>query len=344
MRDLNAAVYGEGTLKLGAGFEATTSARLGYEHASFDWDDQITNRVTCRPPPSIPSWCPTTFQSSQTDHAPVFLPEGVLDYHIKPDMLAYASIARGYRPGGFNTGANSLVAASSLYGPEYTWNYELGLKTEIDRTTTINIDGFYTDWRNMQVPVTLGSPTFDEITVNAERSRVYGAELEAETRPVTGLRLWLSVGLLKAYYQNYVYSGFDPSNAAAGTVPVDESGLQFPNIPKWTAAIGEFYQHASGFFIGATLSGQGATSYYIPNANTATPTTQDFSDYLLLDARIGYRASHWSASVLGRNLTNKVYVLNASAVPPDGVYTTTAQTYVREGPPRTIALELAANW
>ena len=340
VRDLNAAIYGEATAKLGAGFELTGGARLGYEHATFDWDEQITNQTNSAPPPATFPYLP--FQDSESDHEPVLLPKGVLDYHASQDVLIYASVSRGYRPGGFNTGANTVAAAQSLYEPEYTWNYELGVKSTFDRVLTINASAFYIDWRNQQVPLTLPSPTFDEITVNAAHSHVYGAEFEAETKPVTGLRIWLSVGLLHATYDDYNFTGLNGNTVATGAV--NESGMQFPNIPKYTAALGGFYQDRSGFFLGGTVSGQGATSVYFPNPPSTAPNMVTFNDYVVIDAKLGYRAHAWSVALIGRNLANKVYALNAIQIPADGVFTQTPQTYVREGPPRTVGVEVSAWW
>ncbi len=323
VRSLNAAIYGEGTYKIDRHWEVTGGARLGYERDAFTWDEQIYNQTNFAPPPATIPFIPA--QTSHTDHAPVILPKGVLADTITPDLMVYASVARGYRPGGFDTGANSQLVADTLYEPEYTWNYELGFKSEVDRALTVDGSVFYIDWRNQQVPVTLGPPSFDEVIVNAAHSHVYGAELESELKPCQGLRLWGSLGLLKAEYTDYNYLG------------VDYDGKRFPNIPSFTAAVGAFYQHACGAFLGATLAGQGAT--YADALNT-TP----LSDYATLDAKLGFRAQHWSIAVLGRNLTNKAYAINSVQIPADGVFTQTPQTYVREGAPRTIGLELAANW
>lgn len=343
VRDLNAAVYGEGTLKLAPKWDLTVGARLGYERDTFDWDQQQTNTNTFPPPTFAPVFVPfMAFHDSESDHAPVFLPKAVLDYHATKDVMAYASVSRGYRPGGFNTGANNQLSAETLYEPEYTWNYEIGLKTQVDRTLTINAAAFYIDWRNQQVPVTEGAPTFDEVIVNAGHSRVFGAELEAELRPLQGLKFWASAGLLRAYYTNYTGTGID--NTSGATFQTDYSGKVFPNIPSYTVAVGGFYQHSSGFFLGSTLSGQGHTYVYAVDGNTDSIDTDSLSNYFLLDAEIGYRASHWSVALMGRNLTNKVYALNEITIPPDGVTSFQSQNYVRVGAPRTVGLEVTANW
>ena len=56
-----------------------------------------------------------------------WLPKFSIDYRFSPDFMIYASAARGYKSGGFNSYVASAVGTP--YDPEYTWNYEVGIKS-----------------------------------------------------------------------------------------------------------------------------------------------------------------------------------------------------------------------
>ncbi len=53
-----------------------------------------------------------------------FSPRVVLDYHFTPDLMGYASVAKGYKAGGFDS-----VDVASHFEPEKMWNYEAGIKS-----------------------------------------------------------------------------------------------------------------------------------------------------------------------------------------------------------------------
>src|SRR5690606_26945770 len=50
-----------------------------------------------------------------------------LNYHLNDGLMLYASMARGYKTGGFNM-EGSLDADLREYATETLWNYELGIK------------------------------------------------------------------------------------------------------------------------------------------------------------------------------------------------------------------------
>jgi outer membrane receptor protein involved in Fe transport len=83
-----------------------------------------------------------------------FLPKGGLSWEVAPDKTVSAIVQRGYRSGG--NGINPGRAQALTYDPEYTWNYELSLRTQwLDRRLTLNANAFYIDWTDQQVNVQL---------------------------------------------------------------------------------------------------------------------------------------------------------------------------------------------
>src|SRR5260370_12354025 len=92
-------------------------------------------------------------------------PKVTLAYAPVEDLNAYATAAKGFRPGGINLPfplvgptsslpslhANGLTSAPVEYGPDSVWNYELGEKTPLNNERlTVNAHAYYIRWTGMQ--------------------------------------------------------------------------------------------------------------------------------------------------------------------------------------------------
>ena len=67
-----------------------------------------------------------------------------LDYNISAATSLYAFVARGYKPGGFNS-------PTSTFGPETVWDYELGWKSSmLDNHLRTQLGGFHYQYQNFQ--------------------------------------------------------------------------------------------------------------------------------------------------------------------------------------------------
>jgi iron complex outermembrane receptor protein len=260
------------------------------------------------------------------------LPKAALAYHFDDERMLYGSVAEGYRAGGLNSNATSLESAQTEYDPEYTWNYELGLRSLwFERAVAFNLTGFYTDWRDQQVFTEVDQ--FDVIQTNAARSHVMGAEAELRYRSHNGVGLWANTGVIEAEYDERVGTEFQ---SPLNSVQVDYAGKKFAHIPNFTWALGGAYHHTSGAFTRADVHGHSATYVDDKNANRADAVA-------LFDLRIGYADKWWSVALAGRNLTDETDVLTSITLPSDQIFTTET-TYVRLAPSRSIGLEASAWW
>jgi len=142
-------------------------------------------------------------------------PTGRLAVDWKPSLsfteetLLYASYARGYKAGGSNPPPAGVVAWSTesaqaifdqsavkprTFDPEFVDAYELGAKnTLLDGRLTFNASAFYYDYTGYQV-----SQIIDRSAVNYNfDADVWGAEIEADWRPLENLRLGFKGGYEK---------------------------------------------------------------------------------------------------------------------------------------------------
>lgn len=110
-----------------------------------------------------------------TDTVPTFRAEG--DYDLTPVNMVYASIARGYKPGGVNNNIDAVVVPHTF---KYETNtaYEIGSKnTFLDRLVRLNLAAFYYDYRNFQYLEVDPFP-FEYGTANVPSIHIYGVEGE----------------------------------------------------------------------------------------------------------------------------------------------------------------------
>ncbi|MFM5948076.1 MAG: TonB-dependent receptor, partial [Novosphingobium sp.] len=124
---------------------------------------------------------------------------------LAPQVMAYASVARGYKgfaydvssgfnPARINAALSGTGAGLSGVGPvkaEHSTSYELGLKSRFaDNRIQFNLTGFYTDYSNFQaqsaVIVNL-APQF--VLNNVGKLKTKGFEAELSAKPAEWLRL-----------------------------------------------------------------------------------------------------------------------------------------------------------
>ena len=218
------------------------------------------------------------------------LPRFVLDYRLTPDVMAYTSAALGYKAGGFSTIANNPDLAG--YEPEYAWTYEIGLKSRfLDNRLMVNLSGFYTDVKDYQDRVVIDNVVTMQ---NAAKAKIYGAEAELRARPLPGLDLIASLGVLRAEYDDYT----DTQNGQ--TVHFDGNSIAL--VPDYQYNLAAQYRFRSGIYLRGEVSGVG--KFYFTRDNTERMSQ---NGYQLVNARIGYETERFDVYVYGKNLLDEYY-------------------------------------
>jgi len=112
-------------------------------------------------------------------------PRFYIDYGISREVKIYASAAKGFRSGGFN----SLGFPS--YGPESVWTYEVGAKTRnANYGISADADVFRSDYGQYQIVGIAPPPAIpQDITRNAGTARIKGIEGSVRWIPATGWQL-----------------------------------------------------------------------------------------------------------------------------------------------------------
>ncbi|WP_447757504.1 TonB-dependent receptor [Sphingopyxis fribergensis] len=222
-----------------------------------------------------------------------FLPKGGVSFEFAPDKTLSAIVQRGYRSGG--SGVNPGRASTHVYDPEYTWNYELSLRTQwLDRRLTLNANAFYVDWTDQQVIVQLSDSVYDYETQNAGSSRVWGFEVESAFDITDRLNIYGSVG-----YANSKFLDFQTTN---GNVR-DLSGFEFANAPRWTWAAGFDWRHPTGVSTNININYRGAQFQDVSDQSAG----RNVPARTLVNAKIGYSNDHFGAYLVATNIFDEKY-------------------------------------
>lgn len=230
-----------------------------------------------------------------------------LDYKVNDDVLLYASAATGFKSGGFTGSASTAARAQTPFKPETATSFEAGMKSDLlDRRLRLNVTGFYTDYKDLQVtrffqPVDASFGEF--ITENAGKAEIYGLEVEALARPVKGLDLGANYGYLHAKYTKFtgLPSVTDPLNTSFDGKRLRQSPKHMFNAfarYQWSLGnAGEMYARVDYRYQ--------ARSFYDPDNNPIV----DIPAYDIWDARIAYLSpdGRWEVAGWMKNIGEEKY-------------------------------------
>lgn len=253
-----------------------------------------------------------------------FLPKMGLTYHFNDDMSASFVAQRGYRSGG--VGTNAVRNSVHAYDPEYIWNYELSFRSQwFDCTLTANANFFYLDWKDQQVTVQLSDNDLDTETVNAGKSKVYGAEFELNYQPNDNLTLYGGVGYSKTEFTEFVIT--------TPTESYDLSGREFKDAPRWTVNMGGSYRADNGLFVNLNVNYQ-SDNFAIDNPALYGGADPKDDARTLVNLRAGYEWDHFGLYVSATNLFDEKYVSGAA----------TRDNVEKLGRPRQIGVRLEVDF
>lgn len=223
----------------------------------------------------------------------------------------YATIAKGFKSGGFNTQMFSEVLQQRLmsymgigerydvddivgYKPEYSWNYEIGAHLSFPKARLdLDLALFYIDCHDQQLTMFPAGTTTGRIMTNAGRTASFGGEMSLGWEPVERLMFRFSYGYTNARFRNF-FNGLE-----------DYKGKFVPYVPQNTLFAQAMYSFSfNGFLQSLTLEAnvRGTGCIYWNEANTIR---QPF--YLLAGASLSLDTEYVTLELWGRNLTDTHY-------------------------------------
>lgn len=317
-------VFGQGRIKLAGELELGVGARQSWEHKTLIGTVNDT---------------PFTIANPQRDFDD-FSPEVTLTYKPQPNLTVYGAYREGFTSGGFNTLPTTLrspafpaLAARDLsYGQMTAKGGEIGIKgIAATREISFDLAAYHFAYKGLQLS-RWDAAAFAQTVQNAGSARLRGVELSVAARPnaVPGLELRGVVNYNDARYTSFIggcYGGqsvaqgcnLNPRNPAADPATFgtagnayngqDQSGQRLARAPKWGLSAGFTYDREFSEVLGGRVSFDGlytsAYSYQIE----ANPRAVQRGYWLLHGALSVYGGDDraWELSLIGRNLSNKLY-------------------------------------
>ena len=273
-----------------------------------------------------------------------------LSYDISDDILAYGSVARGYKSGGINMagipnlpdGTPSLTNA--VVEPEVVTTYEVGLKTQLfDKRVTANLAAYRTDVEDYQANVVdTGPGALRGYLANAEKVEIQGVELDAFARPTPWLDAYANISWTDAKYADFANGPCPLELIGTSTLACDLSGKDLPGVSPWAGSIGgELHRNVDGLGqTGEAYFGADASYRSTYNADAAVSRHTEIDGYSIVNLRAGFRSRNgWEAFVFVKNAFDEDYLqLLTVQAGNSGLVLGTP------GDPRTIGLTLRARY
>ena len=241
----------------------------------------------------------------------------------------FASIAKGYKQGGFNLGLGlGSSNANIFYNPEYLLNYEVGLNTKsLDSRIRLSAVLFYSDREDQQVLISTqvdpSDPnTFSYLTKNAAEGVNYGFELNVDYEINDSLNIYTRIGLLETDIKNWKSRP-------------DLEGRDQAHAPRNSYAAGLNWNLNQNFFLRIDTVGK-SNFYYSDSHNNKSRS------YSLTNLSLGYQLDQLEVSLWMRNAFNRYYSVRGfyfGNEPPNFENT----LYERHGDPRHFGLSLQYN-
>ncbi|MBA6412444.1 TonB-dependent receptor [Parahaliea sp. F7430] len=234
--------------------------------------------------------------SSQKDSWDSISGRLVLDYHLDDDQMAYASVATGFKSGGFNS-LNFGPNIDTSYDEEEVINYELGFKSQLlEGRAQFNAAAFFYEYDNLQELKLLGQPIPSYNLRNAD-AEGYGIELEgywlaSERLALSGNYSWLKTK----------YTRFNLIEAAGETAADDLTGEPRVGTPEHKVNLALEYTLPIEDF-GEVVSRLDYT-WNDERVSSLTDPTRKVDAYDLANLRISFvpAGGRWEASLWSTNL------------------------------------------
>jgi len=302
-------IFGQATWNLSDRLAITAGLRWQQE----DKDANIANWVN-DPTPSLvslslaPSWIGGALSRSTDKVTWSLSPQ----FFVTGDTMLFATVANGFKSGGFNTGFGSLPMDSREFKDEDIMHYEAGFKsTLLGGRMRLGGSIFMTNYDDYQDAAFVGS----QFTVgNAEKVELKGFELDGTMLMGENFTADFAISYANFKYKinttGQCYPGRVPDNPA-GTGGCVLNGEHPVNAPKWKTHAGLQYDLPVSF---GEVFARGDWSW-TDEYNTSFSADPNWSQdaYSWINLRTGVRWSNFEVALWVENLLDET-VVNFDAV------------------------------
>jgi iron complex outermembrane receptor protein len=256
----------------------------------------------------------STVMTRTTEEDQGVTPKASMSYQFTPDLMVYATAAKGFRPGGGTGpvptsgplsceaqlmqqyGSTGFVDGPISFKSDTVWSYEVGEKlTLLDKRMTVNASIYFEKWAGVQQTNSLSSCGY-VYTANVGDAHVRGGELEIEAIVMPELTVSGNVGYSHAALVSaqLIDAGFNP-------------GTPIQDVPQWTSSASLIYRHSLTDQLALTAR---ADNTYVGSRTDETYSVNELPSYDLTNVRAGLDGGRWSAVLFVNNVADKRAILN----------------------------------
>jgi iron complex outermembrane receptor protein len=290
--------------------------------------------------------------------------EAGIEWAWSLDSMAYLKVARGYKAGTIELGPPPNTPPGPLIGddvtadnpdPEKLWAYEIGSKNRfLEERLQANFTAFYYDYDDLQITQLIDD---QEITENAAKATVWGAEAEFVALPMEGLLLTANFSYLSAELDEFISNdaanpvsldptepNYDPSAFDCGRRDpcLDFGGNTMIRAPEYSMTLAAQYTLELGRWGTLTPRAQFYASDDVWYRPYNEPSTDKTGNYTKTDVRLTWVSEEGHFSVEGfvdnlfdEDVPQSVFVGSSLlGFPVQGVY----------DPPRTTGVRIGFRW
>lgn len=329
-----AALFHQSTFNFSKKWTGQIGLRLDYEKDKIDYNSGMDATYSFASMVNGANVKTKLDGNEEQDYMQV-LPKATLKYKIDNKNVIYASIAKGYKSGGYNTqmfadilqfqsqkdikadlynhvperltGVREMLAPILLdertvnvkdiisYKPEYSWNYELGSHLSPSDKLDIDASLFFINCKDQQITVFSELNGMGRMMRNAGKTHSYGAEISAKYKATSNLSFEGNYGYTHATFKK---------NHPNDTTSYD--GNFVPFVPQHTFMIGGAYAWMirkniiDMLTLRVNYNGTGKINWTEDNS-----VCQDY--YGILNASLTAQKNDIRISVWGKNLTDSDY-------------------------------------
>ena len=331
----SAALFGQFSWQIKPRWSATFGGRLNYEQKELAVDHRLVNHRTGQqgnavlggglpglgygpgPNPGGAIIFPviiageTQFSAQRSRHDFNFIPKISSQYDIGDAAMAFGSIARGYKSGGYN--AQPVNDQQLEFDEEDALTYELGFKSEwLGGAARFNLSVFRTEFDGLQVATFNG---VSYVVGNAASATIQGVEYEAQMLLPYSLLLGLNGAFTDAKYDEFISAPCAAEETSAP--PCNLSGQRLRLAPKLKTTLTAGWQHSLAQW--PLIASAGITASYTDDVALAT-------DLDPIDIRragttfglqLGIKSSNenWRVTLFGDNIGNHQSLAGAQDTP-----------------------------
>ena len=216
-------------------------------------------------------------------------------YKLTPDLMVYARVADGFRPGSgtsnpLPTAGCVLDKVPCIQYPDKTTDYEIGSKAELfDHTLTVDSSIYYIKWSDLQVTLLYGRISSGG---NGAGAKSEGVDLSLTWRPLQGLTVstweaWNNAATTQPFVNSAAGQPLPYAARFSGNFSLNE---EFPIIDQFRGFV-----RATEIYVGERLA----------EFTVAGSPRQELPAYSQTNADAGIKTGPWTFSAYVNNATDR---------------------------------------